>query len=192
MKGYLREQKRQYKELKELTRKHNKKTNELINEHAVQTEQQHGEFLRHKVCAAEEVSFSVRLCSAGSPASDGWCSRRSVSDQDQDLLALEQERCEKLSELKEQQQRQILALRQEQFYSEKYLKREHLKQVTAAEYSHNHHQITSLPCQHQPVQVTTNYLPTYVSLNYSVVVLETGLEGLRGPYRGYHYYWFMW
>lgn len=107
MKGYLREQKRQYKELKELTRKHNKKTNELINEHASRQKQQHGEFLRHRSALQ----------------------KRSVSDQDQDLLALEQERCEKLSELKEQQQRQILALRQEQFYSEKYLKREHLKQL---------------------------------------------------------------
>lgn len=107
MKGYLREQKRQYKELKELTRKHNKKTNELINEHASRQKQQHGEFLRRRSALQ----------------------KRSVSDQDQDLLALEQERCEKLSELKEQQQRQILALRQEQFYSEKYLKREHLKQL---------------------------------------------------------------
>uniref|UniRef100_A0A671MJY0 1-phosphatidylinositol 4,5-bisphosphate phosphodiesterase n=1 Tax=Sinocyclocheilus anshuiensis TaxID=1608454 RepID=A0A671MJY0_9TELE len=96
MKGYLREQKKQYKELKELMRKHNKKTNELINEHASRQKQ-----LRRSALQ-----------------------KRCVSDQDQDLLALEQERCEKL---KEQQQRQLLTLRQEQFYSEKYLKREHVK-----------------------------------------------------------------
>uniref|UniRef100_A0A672RRF0 phosphoinositide phospholipase C n=1 Tax=Sinocyclocheilus grahami TaxID=75366 RepID=A0A672RRF0_SINGR len=108
MKGYLREQKRQYKELKELMRKHNKKTNELINEHASRQKQ-----LRRPA-----------LPSARFPSSDGLCSRRIVSDQDQDQDLLEQERCEKL---KEQQQRQLLTLRQEQFYSEKYLKREHVK-----------------------------------------------------------------
>uniref|UniRef100_A0A9J7ZTH4 1-phosphatidylinositol 4,5-bisphosphate phosphodiesterase n=1 Tax=Cyprinus carpio carpio TaxID=630221 RepID=A0A9J7ZTH4_CYPCA len=102
LKAYLREQKRQYKELKELMRKHNKKTSELINEHASKQKQQRSDFVRRRSA----------LC---------------VSDQDQDLLALEQERCEKLSELKEQQQQQLLMLRQEQFYSEKYLKREHVK-----------------------------------------------------------------
>lgn len=45
-------------------------------------------------------------------------------------MALEQERGQKLSELKEQQQQQLLTLRQEQFYSEKYLKREHVRLVT--------------------------------------------------------------
>uniref|UniRef100_A0A672QRN2 Phosphoinositide phospholipase C n=1 Tax=Sinocyclocheilus grahami TaxID=75366 RepID=A0A672QRN2_SINGR len=108
MKGYLREQKKQYKELKELMRKHNKKMNELINEHASRQKQ-----LRRSA-----------LPSAPVLSSDALCSCRCVSDQDQDLLALAQERCEKL---KEQQQRQLLTLRQEQFYSEKYLKREHVK-----------------------------------------------------------------
>ncbi|RXN34957.1 1-phosphatidylinositol 4,5-bisphosphate phosphodiesterase beta-1 isoform X1 [Labeo rohita] len=103
LKAYLREQKRQYKELKELVRKHNKKTNDLINEHAAKQKQLHSDFLRRRSALQ----------------------KRSVSDQD--LMALEQERCEKLSELKEQQQRQLLTLRQEQFYSEKYLKREHVK-----------------------------------------------------------------
>uniref|UniRef100_A0A9J8AIJ3 1-phosphatidylinositol 4,5-bisphosphate phosphodiesterase n=1 Tax=Cyprinus carpio carpio TaxID=630221 RepID=A0A9J8AIJ3_CYPCA len=105
LKAYLREQKRQYKELKELMRKHNKKTSELINEHASKQKQQRSDFVRRRSALQ----------------------KRCVSDQDQDLLALEQERCEKLSELKEQQQQQLLMLRQEQFYSEKYLKREHVK-----------------------------------------------------------------
>uniref|UniRef100_A0A8C1U6S6 Phosphoinositide phospholipase C n=1 Tax=Cyprinus carpio TaxID=7962 RepID=A0A8C1U6S6_CYPCA len=105
LKAYLREQKRQYKELKELMRKHNKKTSELINEHASKQKQLRSDFLRRRSALQ----------------------KRCVSDQDQDLL--EQERCEKLSELKEQQQQQLLALRQEQFYSEKYLKREHVKLV---------------------------------------------------------------
>uniref|UniRef100_A0A8C1PQ53 1-phosphatidylinositol 4,5-bisphosphate phosphodiesterase n=1 Tax=Cyprinus carpio TaxID=7962 RepID=A0A8C1PQ53_CYPCA len=105
LKAYLREQKRQYKELKELMRKHNKKTSELINEHASKQKQLRSDFLRRRSALQ----------------------KRCVSDQDQGLLALEQERCEKLSELKEQQQQQLLMLRQEQFYSEKYLKREHVK-----------------------------------------------------------------
>ncbi|XP_043074621.1 1-phosphatidylinositol 4,5-bisphosphate phosphodiesterase beta-1-like isoform X2 [Puntigrus tetrazona] len=105
MKGFLREQKKQYKELKELMRKHNKKAAELINEHTSRQKQQHSEFVRRRSALQ----------------------KRSVSGQDQDLLALEQERSEKLSELKEHQQRQLLTLRQEQFYSEKYLKREHVK-----------------------------------------------------------------
>lgn len=53
----------------------------------------------------------------------------SLSTLDQDLFELDQECCQKLSELREQQQQQLLALRQEQYYSEKYLKREHIKQV---------------------------------------------------------------
>uniref|UniRef100_A0A8C1UFA8 Phosphoinositide phospholipase C n=1 Tax=Cyprinus carpio TaxID=7962 RepID=A0A8C1UFA8_CYPCA len=73
-------------------------------------------------CTATLTLNKPALPSARFPSSDGSCSRRSVSDQDLDL-----ERCEKLSELKEQQQQQLLALRQEQFYSEKYLKREHVK-----------------------------------------------------------------
>uniref|UniRef100_A0A8C1FG51 Phosphoinositide phospholipase C n=1 Tax=Cyprinus carpio carpio TaxID=630221 RepID=A0A8C1FG51_CYPCA len=67
-------------------------------------------------CTATLTLNKPALPSARFPSSDGSCSRRSVSDQDQDL-----ERCEKL------QQQQLLALRQEQFYSEKYLKREHVK-----------------------------------------------------------------
>ncbi|XP_073672742.1 LOW QUALITY PROTEIN: 1-phosphatidylinositol 4,5-bisphosphate phosphodiesterase beta-1 [Garra rufa] len=125
LKAYLREQKRQYKELKELMRKHNKKTNDLINEHAAKQKQLHSDFLRRR-SALQKVSFSeIGSALRRFSSSDRLCSRRSVSDQD--LMALEQERCEKLSELKEQQQRQLLALRQEQFYSEKYLKREHVK-----------------------------------------------------------------
>jgi len=44
-------------------------------------------------------------------------------------MAMEQERVQKLSELKDHQQQQLLTLRQEQFYSEKYLKREHVRLV---------------------------------------------------------------
>uniref|UniRef100_A0A672RQY4 Phosphoinositide phospholipase C n=1 Tax=Sinocyclocheilus grahami TaxID=75366 RepID=A0A672RQY4_SINGR len=75
-------------------------------------------------CTATRTLNKPALPSARFPSSDGLCSRRIVSDQDQDQDLLEQERCEKL---KEQQQRQLLTLRQEQFYSEKYLKREHVK-----------------------------------------------------------------
>ncbi|XP_077101758.1 1-phosphatidylinositol 4,5-bisphosphate phosphodiesterase beta-1 isoform X2 [Siphateles boraxobius] len=105
LKGYSREQKRQYKELKELIKKHNKKTNELVNEHASKQKHLLSEFLRRRSALQ----------------------KRSNSHQDPDLMVLEQERCQKLSELKDQQQQQLLTLRQEQFYSEKYLKREHVR-----------------------------------------------------------------
>ncbi|KAK7134132.1 hypothetical protein R3I94_015855 [Phoxinus phoxinus] len=116
LKGYSREQKRQYKELKELMKKHNKKTNDLINEHVSKQKHLLSEFLRRRSALQ----------------------KRSVSHQDPHLMGLEQERCQKLSELKDQQQQQLLTLRQEQFYSEKYLKREHVrllveKLVTVAE-----------------------------------------------------------
>ncbi|XP_039540264.1 1-phosphatidylinositol 4,5-bisphosphate phosphodiesterase beta-1 isoform X2 [Pimephales promelas] len=116
LKGYSREKKRQYKELKEVMKKHNKKTNDLINEHASKQKHLLSEFLRRR----------------------STLQKRSVSHQDPDLMAMEQERVQKLSELKDHQQQQLLTLRQEQFYSEKYLKREHVrllveKLVTVAE-----------------------------------------------------------
>uniref|UniRef100_A0A8C2FZH0 Phosphoinositide phospholipase C n=1 Tax=Cyprinus carpio TaxID=7962 RepID=A0A8C2FZH0_CYPCA len=54
MKAYLREQKRQYKELKELMRKHNKKTNELINEHASRQKQLRRSLVEKLTAVAEE------------------------------------------------------------------------------------------------------------------------------------------
>ncbi|KTF92062.1 hypothetical protein cypCar_00039688, partial [Cyprinus carpio] len=75
MKAYLREQKRQYKELKELMRKHNKKTNELINEHASRQKQ-----LRRSVLH-----------------------KRSVSDQDQDLERCEKLQQQQLLALRQEQ-----------------------------------------------------------------------------------------
>uniref|UniRef100_A0A673LQY2 1-phosphatidylinositol 4,5-bisphosphate phosphodiesterase n=1 Tax=Sinocyclocheilus rhinocerous TaxID=307959 RepID=A0A673LQY2_9TELE len=54
MKGYLRAQKRQYKELKELMRKHNKKTNELINEHASRQKQLRRSLVEKLTAVAEE------------------------------------------------------------------------------------------------------------------------------------------
>uniref|UniRef100_A0A8C1QXI4 1-phosphatidylinositol 4,5-bisphosphate phosphodiesterase n=1 Tax=Cyprinus carpio TaxID=7962 RepID=A0A8C1QXI4_CYPCA len=75
MKGYLREQKRQYKELKELMRKHNKKTNELINEHASRQKQ-----LRRSVLH-----------------------KRSVSDQDLDLERCEKLQQQQLLALRQEQ-----------------------------------------------------------------------------------------
>uniref|UniRef100_A0A8C1I2N9 Phosphoinositide phospholipase C n=1 Tax=Cyprinus carpio carpio TaxID=630221 RepID=A0A8C1I2N9_CYPCA len=54
MKAYLREQKRQYKELKELMRKHNKKTNELINEHASRQKQLRRSLVEKLTGVAEE------------------------------------------------------------------------------------------------------------------------------------------
>ncbi|XP_067274524.1 1-phosphatidylinositol 4,5-bisphosphate phosphodiesterase beta-1 isoform X2 [Pseudorasbora parva] len=103
LKSYSREQRRQYKELKELMKKHNKKTSELISEHASTQKQQQSEFLRRRSALQKRSGCDLAL------------------------MALEQERCQKLSELKETQQQQLLTLRQEQFYSEKYLKREHVR-----------------------------------------------------------------
>ncbi|CAL8254656.1 unnamed protein product [Lota lota] len=114
-KGYQKEQRRQFKELKELVRRHHKKTAELIrdlNNRHKKTSRQHSNN-RHGGSACVCVSESA-----------------------------ESEREDQLQQLKEEQHQQLLALRQEQYFSQKYLQREHIKTLTErltslAEENHN-------------------------------------------------------
>uniref|UniRef100_A0AAY4D6E2 Phosphoinositide phospholipase C n=1 Tax=Denticeps clupeoides TaxID=299321 RepID=A0AAY4D6E2_9TELE len=98
-KVFVREQRRQYKELKELVKRHHKKTTDMIKEHTARQNEQHSQHLRHRASMQKSAKRDGKKSS--------W----------------------RLAELKEQQQLQLLTLRQEQYYSEKYLKREHVKQV---------------------------------------------------------------
>uniref|UniRef100_A0A8B9LN72 Phosphoinositide phospholipase C n=1 Tax=Astyanax mexicanus TaxID=7994 RepID=A0A8B9LN72_ASTMX len=101
-KVFVREQRRHYKEMKDLMKKHHKKTTEMIKEHT--------------------TKYNEFQCLSSSP-------EHGASFFEQELANLDQECGQKLAELKEQQQQQLLNLRQEQYYSEKYLKKEHIKQV---------------------------------------------------------------
>ncbi|XP_016329601.1 1-phosphatidylinositol 4,5-bisphosphate phosphodiesterase beta-1-like [Sinocyclocheilus anshuiensis] len=102
-KGFVREQRRHYKEMKDLVKKHHKKTTEMIKEQSAKRD-------------------GKKRCLSSSP-------EHGASFFEQELANLDQDSGQKLSELKEQQQQQLLNLRQEQYYSEKYLKKEHIKQV---------------------------------------------------------------
>ncbi|KAG7254029.1 hypothetical protein CRUP_030864, partial [Coryphaenoides rupestris] len=117
-KGFVREQRRQYKELKELVRRHHRRTAELIKEQAGRVAELQAQHQRRR---AALVKGRKR---------DGKKSRSeaSLSSLDQELGVLEAESSQRLADLREQQQQQLLALRQEQYYSEKYQKREHIKQ----------------------------------------------------------------
>lgn len=118
-KGFVREQRKQYKEMKELVRKHHRKTSELIKEHTARVSELQNQHQRRRAALLK------------SHKRDGKKSRseHSLSTLDQELMDLDLECNQKLSELREQQQQQLLTLRQEQYYSEKYQKREHIKQL---------------------------------------------------------------
>lgn len=117
-KVYQKEQRRQFKELKELVRRHQKKTAELLREFNS----------KYKKMARQcSKSRSVLFTAAGffpspvsSPVSRLLSPRKASSASDKD---------ERLQQLRDEQQQQLLALRQEQYYSQKYLQREHIKMV---------------------------------------------------------------
>uniref|UniRef100_A0AAY4CDB4 Phosphoinositide phospholipase C n=1 Tax=Denticeps clupeoides TaxID=299321 RepID=A0AAY4CDB4_9TELE len=106
-KAFVREQRRHYKEMKDLVKKHHKKTTDMIKEHTAKYSEFQSDYLRKRAVLLEN----------------------SPSFFEQELAQLDQESGGKLTELKEQQQQQLLSLRQEQYYSEKYLKKEHIKQM---------------------------------------------------------------
>uniref|UniRef100_A0AAR2L381 1-phosphatidylinositol 4,5-bisphosphate phosphodiesterase n=1 Tax=Pygocentrus nattereri TaxID=42514 RepID=A0AAR2L381_PYGNA len=112
-KVFVREQRRHYKEMKDLMKKHHKKTTEMIKEHTAKYNEFQHDYLRRRAVLQK------------SAAPYSW----TTSFFEQELATLDQESGQKLAELKEQQQQQLLNLRQEQYYSEKYLKKEHIKQV---------------------------------------------------------------
>uniref|UniRef100_A0A7N6BJB0 Phosphoinositide phospholipase C n=1 Tax=Anabas testudineus TaxID=64144 RepID=A0A7N6BJB0_ANATE len=101
-KVYQKEQRRQFKELKELVRRHQKKTSELLRE------------------INNKYKKMARQCSKSSYSCVCVSIRGSCSDTEKD---------ERLQQLRDEQQQQLLTLRQEQYYSQKYLQREHIKTV---------------------------------------------------------------
>uniref|UniRef100_A0AAR2IGE5 Phosphoinositide phospholipase C n=1 Tax=Pygocentrus nattereri TaxID=42514 RepID=A0AAR2IGE5_PYGNA len=122
-KVFVREQRRHYKEMKDLMKKHHKKTTEMIKEHTAKyNEFQHDYLRRRAVLQKSAKRDGKKRCLSSSP-------EHGASFFEQELATLDQESGQKLAELKEQQQQQLLNLRQEQYYSEKYLKKEHIKQV---------------------------------------------------------------
>ncbi|XP_056619822.1 1-phosphatidylinositol 4,5-bisphosphate phosphodiesterase beta-1 isoform X3 [Triplophysa dalaica] len=124
-KCYIKEQKKLYKDSKDLMKKHSRRTAEVMKEHESRQKQLHNEFLRR----TSALQKSTRR--------DGQ--NRSL---EQKLLTLGEEKTHRLTELKATQQQELLTLRQEQYYSEKYLKREHIrllveKLMAVADESHN-------------------------------------------------------
>ncbi|XP_076129459.1 1-phosphatidylinositol 4,5-bisphosphate phosphodiesterase beta-1 [Alosa pseudoharengus] len=118
-KAFVREQRRQYKELKELVKQHHKKTAELIKQQTAKHSELNAQLLRRR----SSLQKSARRDGKKSD------SQHSLSALEQELASLEEESSRRLTELKDQQQQELLQLRQEQYYSEKYLKREHVKQL---------------------------------------------------------------
>uniref|UniRef100_A0AAQ5YH05 Phosphoinositide phospholipase C n=1 Tax=Amphiprion ocellaris TaxID=80972 RepID=A0AAQ5YH05_AMPOC len=104
-KVYQKEQRRQFKELKELVRRHQKKTSELLREFN------------------NKYKKTARQCSKSR-----YTNKQTNKQTHCGISATEDER---LQQLRDQQQQQLLALRQEQYYSQKYLQREHIKTVKA-------------------------------------------------------------
>ncbi|RXN18661.1 1-phosphatidylinositol 4,5-bisphosphate phosphodiesterase beta-1-like protein [Labeo rohita] len=122
-KGFVREQRRHYKEMKDLVKKHHKKTTEMIKEHTAKYNEFQHDYLRKRAVLLKSAKRDgKKRCLSSSP-------EHGPSFFEQELANLDQDSGQKLSELKEQQQQQLLNLRQEQYYSEKYLKKEHIKQV---------------------------------------------------------------
>ncbi|XP_043076490.1 1-phosphatidylinositol 4,5-bisphosphate phosphodiesterase beta-1-like [Puntigrus tetrazona] len=122
-KGFVREQRRHYKEMKDLVKKHHKKTTEMIKEHTAKYNEFQHDYLRKRAVLLKSAKRDgKKRCLSSSP-------EHGPSFFEQELVSLDQDSGQKLSELKEQQQQQLLNLRQEQYYSEKYLKKEHIKQV---------------------------------------------------------------
>ncbi|TSM77317.1 1-phosphatidylinositol 4,5-bisphosphate phosphodiesterase beta-1 [Bagarius yarrelli] len=117
-KMFVREQRRHYKEMKELVKKHHKKTTELIKEHTAKYNECQHDYHRKRAV----LQKSAKRDGKKSP-------EHGALFFEQELATLDQESGQKLAELKDQQQQQLLNLRQEQYYSEKYLKKEHIKQL---------------------------------------------------------------
>uniref|UniRef100_A0AAY4CB49 1-phosphatidylinositol 4,5-bisphosphate phosphodiesterase n=1 Tax=Denticeps clupeoides TaxID=299321 RepID=A0AAY4CB49_9TELE len=117
-KAFVREQRRHYKEMKDLVKKHHKKTTDMIKEHTAKYSEFQSDYLRKRAVLQKSAKRDGKKSLENSP-----------SFFEQELAQLDQESGGKLTELKEQQQQQLLSLRQEQYYSEKYLKKEHIKQL---------------------------------------------------------------
>uniref|UniRef100_A0A4W5JJZ4 Phosphoinositide phospholipase C n=1 Tax=Hucho hucho TaxID=62062 RepID=A0A4W5JJZ4_9TELE len=121
----VREQKRHYREMKDVGKRHQKKTLEMVKEQTTKYNQaQNQHTRRHNALLKTKQHGKTRSLSPGGKA---------------ELKQFDEDGEGQLRELREQQQQQLLELRQEQYYSEKYLKREHIKQklTTVTEESQN-------------------------------------------------------
>uniref|UniRef100_A0A674C4F5 Phosphoinositide phospholipase C n=1 Tax=Salmo trutta TaxID=8032 RepID=A0A674C4F5_SALTR len=111
----VREQKRHYREMKDVVKRHQKKTLEMVKEQTTKDNQaQNQHTRRHNTLLKTKQHGKTRSLSPGAKA---------------ELKQFDEDGEDQLRELREQQQ-QLLELRQEQYYSEKYLKREHIKQMS--------------------------------------------------------------
>ncbi|KAG7465860.1 hypothetical protein MATL_G00158300 [Megalops atlanticus] len=122
-KVFVREQRKQYKEMKELTKKHHRRTTDMIKEHTTKYNEFKNDYQRRRAALQKCAKRDGKKRSASSSGESG------PSPSEQELAALDQESGEKLADLKGQQQQQLLDLRQEQYYSEKYQKQQHIKQL---------------------------------------------------------------
>uniref|UniRef100_A0A8D0D1P3 Phosphoinositide phospholipase C n=1 Tax=Sander lucioperca TaxID=283035 RepID=A0A8D0D1P3_SANLU len=121
-KVYQKEQRRQFKELKELVRRHQKKTSELLREFNNKHKKVARQCSKSRYTHIKSPSHLITL----------------ISSQKYNFIVKD----ERLQQLRDEQEQQLLALRQEQYYSQKYLQREHIKTLTErlsslAEESHN-------------------------------------------------------
>uniref|UniRef100_A0A8C8HZJ7 1-phosphatidylinositol 4,5-bisphosphate phosphodiesterase n=1 Tax=Oncorhynchus tshawytscha TaxID=74940 RepID=A0A8C8HZJ7_ONCTS len=111
----VREQKRHYREMKDVVKRHQKKTLEMVKEQTTKYNQaQNQHTRRHNALLKTKQHGKTRSLSP-----EGKAELKQFEDGEGQLR-----------ELREQQQQQLLELRQEQYYSEKYLKREHIKQMS--------------------------------------------------------------
>ncbi|XP_036398442.1 1-phosphatidylinositol 4,5-bisphosphate phosphodiesterase beta-1 isoform X2 [Megalops cyprinoides] len=122
-KVFVREQRKRYKEMKELTKKHHRRTTDMIKEHTTKYNEFKNDYQRRRAALQKCAKRDGKKRSASSSVESG------PSPSEQELAALDQESGEKLAELKGQQQQQLLDLRQEQYYSEKYQKQQQIKQL---------------------------------------------------------------
>uniref|UniRef100_A0A674DDU8 phosphoinositide phospholipase C n=1 Tax=Salmo trutta TaxID=8032 RepID=A0A674DDU8_SALTR len=110
----MREQKRHYREMKDVVKRHHKKTLEMVKEHTTKHNQAKNQHTRRHNALLKTKQHGKTSLTPGGEA---------------ELKQFDEEGEDQLRELREQQQQQLLELRQEQYYSEKYLKREHIKQL---------------------------------------------------------------
>uniref|UniRef100_A0A4W5QP76 phosphoinositide phospholipase C n=1 Tax=Hucho hucho TaxID=62062 RepID=A0A4W5QP76_9TELE len=110
----MREQKRHYREMKDVVKRHHKKTLEMVKEHTTKYNQAQNQHTRRRNALLKTKQHGKTSLTLGGEA---------------ELKQFDEEGEDQLGELREQQQQQLLELRQEQYYSEKYLKREHIKQL---------------------------------------------------------------
>uniref|UniRef100_A0A674C4I3 1-phosphatidylinositol 4,5-bisphosphate phosphodiesterase n=1 Tax=Salmo trutta TaxID=8032 RepID=A0A674C4I3_SALTR len=128
----VREQKRHYREMKDVVKRHQKKTLEMVKEQTTKDNQAQNQHTRRHNTLLKTKQHGRSECVCVLSLTPDKCVSKA------ELKQFDEDGEDQLRELREQQQ-QLLELRQEQYYSEKYLKREHIKQklTTVTEESQN-------------------------------------------------------